>query len=144
MKLYFHPTRAAIAALFVSAEGLRQPQVGDGDLIEGGHYDAAGDPFGDSLTAVLRVGLVGHLGQVKVDRPLTDAEDGGDLPGGLALAGPEQALLLPIRQFGQVFHHIRSAFDQLQRGVEDVAGAERQQRDIFKHQVGVGFLLGDE
>ena len=42
-----------IAALFVAAEGLRQPQVGDGDLVEGGHYDAAGDPFGDGLTAVL-------------------------------------------------------------------------------------------
>lgn len=136
--------RAAIAALFVTGLRSGEAQVGDGHLVEGGHNDAAGDPLGDGLTAVLRVGLVGDLIEMEVHRPFADAEDGGDLPGGFALAGPEQALLFPIRQLGQVSHQIGAAFDQLQRRVEDVAGAKRQQGNVFKHQIGVGFVLGDE
>lgn len=81
---------------------------------------------------------------MEVHGPLADAEDGGDLPGGLALAGPEQALLLPIRQLGQVLHQIRPALYQLKCRVEDVAGAERQQGNVFKHQIGIGLLLADE
>lgn len=81
---------------------------------------------------------------MEVHGPLADAEYGGYLPGGLALAGPEQALLLPVRQLGQVLHQIRPALYQLQCRVEDVAGAERQQGNVFKHQIGVGFLLADE
>lgn len=83
--------RAAVAALFVWLAGLplRQPQVGDGHVVQRGHYDAAGDALGDRLVAVLRVGLVGDLIEVEVHCAFADAEYGGYLPGGLALAGPE-------------------------------------------------------
>ena len=78
----------------------------------GGHYDAAGDALGDRLVAVARIRLVGDLIEVEVHGSLADAEDGGDLPGGLALAGPEQAFLLPIRQLGQVFHQVWPGLDE--------------------------------
>ena len=102
----------------------RQPQVGDGHVVQGGHYDAAGDALGDGLVAILRIRLVGDLIEVEVHGALADPEDGGDLPGGLALAGPEKAFLLPIRQLGQVFHQVWPGLDEGQGRVEDVAGAE--------------------
>ena len=104
--------------------GSGEPQVGDGHVVQRRHYDAAGDALGDRLVAVLRIGLVGDLIEVEVHGALADAEYGGYLPGGLALAGPEQALLLPIRQLGQMLHQVRSALYQLQRRVEDVAGTK--------------------
>lgn len=106
--------KSRIAALFVCLAWwpLRQSQVGDGHVVQRGHYDAAGDALGDRLVAVARVRLVGDLIEVEVHGSLADAEDGGDLPGGLALAGPEQALLLPIRQLGQVFHQVWPGLDE--------------------------------
>ena len=63
--------------------GSGEPQVGDGHVVQRRHYDAAGDALGDRLVAVLRIRLVGDLIEVEVHGTLADAEDGGDLPGGL-------------------------------------------------------------
>lgn len=116
--------RAALRLFWFWQNRLRQPQVGDGHVVQGRHNDAAGDALGNRLVAVARVRLVGDLIEVEVHGSLADAEDGGDLPGGLALAGPEQALLLPIRQLGQVFHEVWPGLDEGQGRVEDVAGTE--------------------
>ncbi len=79
-----------------------------------------------------------------VHRTLGDPENAGNLPRRLPLAGPEQALGLPLRQglLGSIFPH--AAAHDPDRRLEDVVGHPGEDGRGLQHQVARRPLPGDE